>query len=64
MPENSQAQRTCSSCFSAVKLPDAPSDQVIKTAKQVDPDLNVIVVTGYPHSEILDRILQISPVTF
>jgi hypothetical protein len=32
-------------------------------AKQIDPDLNVIVITGYPDSEILDRILQVSPVT-
>jgi DNA-binding NtrC family response regulator len=31
--------------------------------KQIDPDLNVIVITGYPDSEILDRILQVSPVT-
>jgi response regulator of citrate/malate metabolism len=30
---------------------------------QIDPDLNVIVITGYPDSEILDRILQVSPVT-
>jgi len=36
---------------------------VYKTAKQIDPDLNVIVITGYPDSEMLDRILQISPVT-
>ena len=49
--------------FLDLKLPDAPGDQVFKTAKQIDPDLNVIVVTGYPDSEILDRILQISPVT-
>ena len=34
-----------------------------KTARQIDPDLNVIVITGYPDSEILDRILQVSPVT-
>ena len=40
-----------------------PGDQVYKTAKQIDPDLNVIVITGYPDSEILDRILQVSPVT-
>jgi len=26
-------------------------------------NLNVIVITGYPDSEILDRILQVSPVT-
>ena len=50
--------------FLDLKLPDAHSDQVFKTAKQIDPDyLNVIVVTGYPNSEILDRILQISLVT-
>ena len=49
--------------FLDLKLPDAPGDQVFKTAKQIDPDLDVIVVTGYPDSEILDRILQVSPVT-
>jgi excisionase family DNA binding protein len=49
--------------FLDLKLPDAPGDQVFKTAKQIDPDLNVIVVTGYPDSEILDRIFQVSPVT-
>jgi hypothetical protein len=36
---------------------------VYKTAKQIDPDLNVIVITGYPDSEVLDRVLQISPVS-
>jgi excisionase family DNA binding protein len=49
--------------FLDLQLPDAPGDQVYQTAKQIDPDLNVIVITGYPDSEILDRILQISPVT-
>ena len=49
--------------FLDLKLPDAPGDQLFQTAKQIDPDLNVIVVTGYPDSEILDRMLQISPVT-
>jgi excisionase family DNA binding protein len=49
--------------FLDLQLPDAPGDQVYKTAKQIDPDLNVIVITGYPESEILDRILQIGPVT-
>jgi hypothetical protein len=29
-----------------------------KTAKQSDPDLNVIVITGYPDSDILDQILH------
>src|SRR6201988_5254063 len=49
--------------FLYFQLPDAPGDQVYKTAKQIDPDLNVIVITGSPDSEILDRILQVSPVT-
>jgi excisionase family DNA binding protein len=49
--------------FLDLQLPDAPGDQVFETVKQIDPDLNVIVITGYPDSEILDRILQVSPVT-
>src|SRR6266436_5594993 len=49
--------------FLDLQLPDAPGDQVYRTAKSIDPDLNVIVITGYPNSEILDRILQVSPVT-
>jgi excisionase family DNA binding protein len=49
--------------FLDLQLPDAPGDQVYRTAKSIDPDLNVIVITGYLDSEILDRILQISPVT-
>jgi DNA-binding NtrC family response regulator len=49
--------------FLDLQLPDAPGDKVYKAAKEIDPDLNVIVITGYPDSEILDRILQVSPVT-
>ena len=49
--------------FLDLQLPDAPGDEVYQTAKQIDPDLNVIVITGYPDSEILDRILQVCPVT-
>src|SRR5262249_11401689 len=49
--------------FLDLQLPDAPGPQVFKTAKQIDPDLNIIVITGYPDSEILDRILQVGPAT-
>ena len=49
--------------FFDLQLPDAPGDQVYQTAKQIDPELNVIVITGYLDSEILYRILQVSPVT-
>ena len=49
--------------FLDLQLPDAPGDQLYKTAKHIYPDLKVIVITGYPDSEVLDRILRISPVT-
>ena len=49
--------------FLDLQLPDGTGDEVYKTAKHIDPDLNVVVITGYPNSEVLDRILQISPVT-
>jgi CheY-like chemotaxis protein len=34
--------------FLDLRLPDAPGDQVYQTTKQIDPDLNVIVITGLP----------------
>ena len=49
--------------FLDLQLPDASGDQVYKTAKQIDPELNVVVITGYPDSEVLDRILKIGPLT-
>jgi excisionase family DNA binding protein len=49
--------------FLDLQLPDEPGDQVFKIAKQIDPDLNVVAITGYPDSKVLHRILQISPVT-
>src|SRR5262249_11667791 len=44
-------------------LPDVPADQIYKKVKQIDPNLQVIVITGYSDSEMLDRILQVSPFT-
>jgi len=49
--------------FLDLQLPDAPGDQVYKAAKEIDPDLNVTSNHWLPDSEILDRILQVSPVT-
>jgi excisionase family DNA binding protein len=49
--------------FLDLHLPDMPGDELYKVAKAIDPDLNVIVITGCTDSELLDRILQISPVT-
>ncbi len=49
--------------FLDIQLPDMPGDQVYKAAKHIDLELNVIVITGLLDSDILDKILQISPVT-
>jgi CheY-like chemotaxis protein len=49
--------------FLDLQMPDAPGDQLYITARQIDPELNVIVITAYPDSGILDRILQVGPVT-
>jgi PAS domain S-box-containing protein len=49
--------------FLDLQLPDAPGDQVYENAKQCDPNLKVVVITGYSDREVLNRILQISPVT-
>src|SRR5258708_16402557 len=49
--------------FLDLQLPDAPGDQVYRTAKQIDPDVKAIVITAYPDREVLEPILQINPIT-
>jgi len=49
--------------FLDLKLPDGPADDVFDTAKDIDPQLPVVVITGYPDSEMLNRILAKGPVT-
>ena len=49
--------------FLDLHLPDMPGDELYKAAKDIDPDLNVIAITGRTDGEMLDRILQIGPVT-
>jgi excisionase family DNA binding protein len=49
--------------FLDLKLPDGPADDVYDVAKEADPNLPIVVITGYPDSEILDRILAKGPVT-
>ena len=51
--------------FLDLHLPDAPAEEVYKRARQMDPGLQVIVVTDHLESETINRILQASsPVTF
>jgi excisionase family DNA binding protein len=48
--------------FLDLKLPDGPADDVYELAKEIDPNLPIVVITGYPDSAVLDRILAMGPV--
>jgi excisionase family DNA binding protein len=49
--------------FLDLNLPDATGDEIYVEAKQKFPELPIVIITGYPDSEMLDRILQTGPVT-
>lgn len=49
--------------FLDLKLPDGPADDVYEAAKAIDPNLPIVVITGYPDSAMLNRILSKGPVT-
>jgi DNA-binding NtrC family response regulator len=49
--------------FLDLKLADGPPDDVHDLAKKIDPELPIIIITGYPDSEMLDRILEKGPIT-
>jgi excisionase family DNA binding protein len=50
-------------CFLDLQLPDVTGDEVYAHAKAVQPELPIVIITGYPDSAILDNILQHGPVT-
>jgi excisionase family DNA binding protein len=49
--------------FLDLKLPDGPADDVYDFIKREQPDCPIIIITGYPDSEMLDRILAKGPIT-
>lgn len=49
--------------FLDLKLPDGAADDVYMAAKEIDADLPIVIITGYPDSDMLDRILEKGPVT-
>jgi excisionase family DNA binding protein len=49
--------------FLDLKLPDGPADDVYDMAKEQQPDCPIIIITGYPDSAMLDRILAKGPIT-
>ena len=50
-------------CFLDLMLPDLSGDEVYKTAKIYQPELPIVIITGYPDSQMLDNILSHGPVT-
>ena len=50
--------------FLDLKLPDGPADDVYDQAKKEQPECPIIIITGYPDSEMLYRILAKGPITF
>jgi DNA-binding NtrC family response regulator len=49
--------------FLDLKLPDGPADDVYDAVKEGQPECPIIVITGYPDSEMLNRILAKGPIT-
>ncbi len=49
--------------FLDLKLPDIPGDELYSQLKDIDSDLPIVIITGYPDSEILSKILAGGPVT-
>jgi len=50
-------------CFLDLQLPDITGDEVYANAKQKYPELPIVIITGYPDSEIMNNILKHGPVT-
>jgi len=50
-------------CFLDLQLPDITGDQIYSFAKERYPDLPIVIITGYPDSQMLDNILKHGPVT-
>ena len=50
-------------CFLDLQLPDTTGDEVYKQAKEIQPGLPIVIITGYPDSQMLDNILKLGPVT-
>jgi len=46
-----------------LQLPDITGDEIYKQAKAMDPELPIVIITGYPDSQMLDNILKFGPVT-
>ena len=49
--------------FLDLQLPDITGDEIYAVARERYPDLPIVIITGYPDSQMLDNILRYGPVT-
>jgi excisionase family DNA binding protein len=49
--------------FLDLMLPDTTGDVIYAEAKEIAADLPIVIITGYPDSDMLDNILKHGPVT-
>ncbi len=49
--------------FLDLKLRDGPADDVYDAIKEDQPDCPIVIITGYPESAMLNRILAKGPIT-
>jgi excisionase family DNA binding protein len=50
-------------CFLDLQLPDINGDEIYAVARERYPELPIVIITGYPDSQMLDNILKHGPVT-
>lgn len=50
-------------CFLDLQLPDITGDVIYAEAKQKYPDLPIVIITGYPDSDMMNNMLKHGPVT-
>ena len=50
-------------CFLDLQLPDTTGDEVYRAAKEIQPNMPIVIITGYPDSQMIDNILKLGPVT-
>jgi excisionase family DNA binding protein len=56
-------KQTFDLCFLDLQLPDITGDEIYSVAKEKYPDLPIVIITGYPDSEMMNNILKHGPVT-
>ena len=50
-------------CFLDLQLPDITGDEIYAIAKEKYPRMPIVIITGYPDSEMMNNILKHGPVT-